>query len=491
LLSQIKTEIDEVDPVRARELIESGDPLIVDVREQDEWDEGHVPGAIHIPRGHLESRIEAAATDRSQPILLYCSAGNRSAFAAKTLRELGYDEPVSLAGGFTDWKRNGFPVELSAGLDPQRRARYSRHLLIPEVGEQGQLKLLDSKILLIGAGGLGSPASLYLAAAGVGRLGIVDADVVDESNLQRQIVHSTERLGEAKVDSAKRTIEALNPDVEVVAYKERLTSENIDRILADGWDVIIDGADNFPTRYLVNDACVLLDKPNVYGSIFRFEGQASVFYARQGPCYRCLYSEPPPPGLVPSCAEGGVLGVLPGIIGSIQAMETIKLILGAGQPLIGRLVLFDALKLQFRELKLEKDPDCPVCGSHPTVTELIDYQAFCGIGAEPSYDGAEITAQELRDEWGRNPDLVVIDVREPHEHEIAHIDGAVLIPLGELPDRLGELDGHREIVTHCHHGARSLKALEILKAAGFSKVRSLRGGIDAWAVNVDPSLPRY
>src|SRR5439155_517256 len=238
-------------------------------------------------------------------------------------------------------------------------------------------------------------------------------------------------------------------------------------------------------------ACVLLDKPNVYASIFRFEGQASVFHAKRGPCYRCLYSEPPPPGLVPSCAEGGVLGVLPGIIGSIQAMETIKLILGAGQPLIGRLVLFDALKLQFRELKLEKDPECPVCGAHPTVTELIDYQAFCGIGAEPSYDGADITAHELRDEWQRNPALVVVDVREPHEYEIAHIDGAVLMPLGELPDRLGELDGHHEIVTHCHHGARSLKALEILKAAGFSKVRSLRGGIDAWAVNVDPALPRY
>ncbi len=276
----------------------------------------------------------------------------------------------------------------------------------------------------------------------------------------------------------------------VETFETRLTSENALDIIRE-FDIVADGTDNFPTRYLVNDACVLLDKPNVYGSIFRFEGQASVFHAKRGPCYRCLYSEPPPPGLVPSCAEGGVLGVLPGIIGSIQAMETIKLILGAGQPLIGRLVLFDALKLQFRELKLEKDPECPVCGAHPTVTELIDYQAFCGIGAEPSYDGAEITAHELRDEWQRNPALVVVDVREPHEYEIVHIDGAVPMPLGELPDRLGELDGHREIVTHCHHGARSLKALEILKAAGFSKVRSLRGGIDAWAVNVDPSLPRY
>ena len=384
LLSQIKAEIDEVDPVRARELIESGDPLIVDVREQDEWDEGHVPGAIHIPRGHLESRIEAAATDRSQPILLYCSGGNRSAFAAKTLQELGYDEPVSLAGGFTDWKRNGFPVELSAGLDPQRRARYSRHLLIPEVGEQGQLKLLDSKILLIGAGGLGSPASLYLAAAGVGRLGIVDADVVDESNLQRQIVHSTERLGEAKVDSAKRTIEALNPDVEVVAYKERLTSENIDRILADGWDVIIDGADNFPTRYLVNDASVWHDIPVVHGSIYRFEGQVTVFKPGDGPCYRCLFPSPPPPELAPSCAEGGVLGVLPGVIGSLQASEALKLALGIGDPLVGRLLLFDALSGEFSDVKIRRDPECPVCGEHPTITEYIDYVEFCASTREPA-----------------------------------------------------------------------------------------------------------
>jgi adenylyltransferase/sulfurtransferase len=297
-------------------------------------------------------------------------------------------------------------------------------------------------------------------------------------------------VGVPKLESAKARIEDLNPNVRVETFETRLTSENALDIIRE-FDIVADGTDNFPTRYLVNDACVLLDKPNVYGSIFRFEGQASVFHASRGPCYRCLYSEPPPPGLVPSCAEGGVLGVLPGIIGSIQALETIKLILGAGDPLIGRLVLFDALKLQFRELKLAKDPDCPVCGFHPTVTSLIDYQAFCGVGAEPSYDGAEITAQELEDEWRRNPDLVVIDVREPHEYEITHIDGALLIPLGQLPDRLGELDGHREIVTHCHHGARSLKALEILKAAGFSKVRSLRGGIDAWAVNVAPSLPRY
>ncbi len=353
-------------------------------------------------------------------------------------------------------------------LSHEEILRYSRHLILPDVGVEGQQKLKAARVLLVGAGGLGSPAALYLAAAGVGTLGLVDFDVVDKTNLQRQILHGTSTVGVSKLESATARIHDLNPNVRVETFETRLTSENALDIIRE-FDIVADGTDNFPTRYLVNDACVLLDKPNVYGSIFRFEGQASVFYARRGPCYRCLYSEPPPPGLVPSCAEGGVLGVLPGIIGSIQAMETIKLILGAGQPLIGRLVLFDALKLQFRELKLEKDPDCP----------------------EPSYDGAEITAQELRDEWRRNPDLVVIDVREPHEHEIAHIGGAVLIPLGELPDRLGELDGHHEIVTHCHHGARSLKALEILKAAGFSKVRSLRGGIDAWAVNVDPSLPRY
>jgi molybdopterin/thiamine biosynthesis adenylyltransferase/rhodanese-related sulfurtransferase len=384
LLAQVRAEIDEVDAVRAREVIENDDPVIVDVREQDEWDEGHIPGAIHIPRGYLESRIEGAAPDRSRQILLYCSAGNRSAFAAKTLQDLGYDESVSLAGGFTDWKRNGFPVELSAGLDAPRRVRYSRHLLIPEVGEQGQLKLLDSKILLIGAGGLGSPASLYLAAAGVGRIGIVDADVVDESNLQRQIVHSTERLGEAKVESAKRTIEALNPDVQVVPYKERLTSENVERILADGWDVIVDGADNFPTRYLVNDASVWHGVPVVHGSIYRFEGQVTVFKPGAGPCYRCLFPAPPPPELAPSCAEGGVLGVLPGVIGSLQASEALKLALGIGEPLVGRLLLFDALSAEFNEVSIRRDPECPVCGEHPTITDYIDYVEFCAGTREPA-----------------------------------------------------------------------------------------------------------
>jgi molybdopterin/thiamine biosynthesis adenylyltransferase/rhodanese-related sulfurtransferase len=377
LLQQTRSEISEVDATEAKARIESGEPVVVDVREQDEWDEGHIPGAVHVPRGHLESRIERLAPDPSRPVVIYCSAGNRSAFAAKTLAELGYEDVVSLAGGFTDWKRNGFPVQLQAGLDAPRRARYSRHLLIPEVGEEGQLKLLESKVLLVGAGGLGSPASLYLAAAGVGRIGIVDADVVDESNLQRQIVHSTESLGEPKVESAKRAIEALNPDVEVVSYRERLTSENIERILADGWDVIVDGADNFPTRYLVNDASVWHDIPVVHGSIYRFEGQVTVFKPHEGPCYRCLFPTPPPPELAPSCAEGGVLGVLPGVIGSLQASEALKLALGIGEPLIGRLLLFDALAATFDEVKLRRDPDCPVCGEQPTITEYVDYVEFC------------------------------------------------------------------------------------------------------------------
>jgi sulfur-carrier protein adenylyltransferase/sulfurtransferase len=384
LLQQTRSEISEIDASHARHRIESGEPVVVDVREQDEWDEGHIPGAVHVPRGHLESRIERLAPDTSRPVVVYCSAGNRSAFAAKTLAELGYEDVVSLAGGFTDWKRNGFPVLLQAGLEAPQRARYSRHLLIPEVGEQGQLKLLDSKILLIGAGGLGSPASLYLAAAGVGRIGIVDADVVDESNLQRQIVHSTESLGEPKVESARRAVEALNPDVEVVAYKERLTSENIERILADGWEVIVDGADNFPTRYLVNDASVWHDIPVVHGSIYRFEGQVTVFKPHQGPCYRCLFPTPPPPELAPSCAEGGVLGVLPGVIGSLQASEALKLALGIGEPLIGRLLLFDALAATFDEVKLRRDPECPVCGEHPTITEYVDYVEFCAGTREPA-----------------------------------------------------------------------------------------------------------
>ena len=369
--------------------------------------------------------------------------------------------------------------------------RYSRHLLLPEVGIAGQRRLKAARVLTVGAGGLGSPLSLYLAAAGVGTIGIVDFDVVDLTNLQRQIVHGTSTLGQLKLDSAEARLGDVNPNVRIEKHETRLTSQNALEILGE-YDIIVDGTDNFPTRYLVNDACVLLGKPNVYGSIFRFEGQASVFYSRQGPCYRCLYSEPPPPGLVPSCAEGGVLGVLPGIIGSIQALETIKWIIGAGDSLVGRLLLFDALKLRFRELQLRKDPSCPICGEQPSIRELIDYEAFCGIGAEPAYDGPEVTAEELsREMQQKGPELVLIDVREPHEWEIAHIEGARLIPLGQLPERLGELDGHAEIVTHCHHGVRSMKALQLLKGAGFNRVRSLAGGIDAWADRIEVGMPRY
>jgi sulfur-carrier protein adenylyltransferase/sulfurtransferase len=375
LLQQVRAGIAEIGAPEAAGLSEA--PVFLDVRERDEWEEGHIPGAVHIPRGSLESRIETAAPDRTRPIVVYCSVGNRSVFATRTLEELGYEDVRSLSGGFTDWKRNGFPTQLPRALDADKRARYSRHLLIPEVGEQGQLTLLDSRILLIGAGGLGSPASLYLAAAGIGRLGIVDADEVDASNLQRQIVHSTETLGTPKVTSAKAAIEALNPDVEVVPYQERLTSENVDRILADGWDVIVDGADNFPTRYLVNDASIWHGIPVVHGSIYRFEGQITVFKPFEGPCYRCLFPTPPPPELAPSCAEGGVLGVLPGIIGSLQANEALKLALGAGDPLVGRLLLFDALETRFDEMRLQRNPDCPVCGESPTITGYIDYVEFC------------------------------------------------------------------------------------------------------------------
>jgi adenylyltransferase/sulfurtransferase len=377
-------------------------------------------------------------------------------------------------------------------LSPAETLRYSRHLILPDIGIAGQQRLKAARVLLVGAGGLGSPAALYLAAAGVGPLGLVDWDVVDVTNLQRQILHGTASVGTSKLESARARLQDLNPHVQVETFAVRLTSENaLDIIRA--FDIIVDGSDNFPTRYLVNDACVLLGKPNVYGSIFRFDGQASVFDARRGPCYRCLFADPPPPDLVPSCAEGGVLGVLPGIIGSIQALETIKLIVGVGETLVGRLLLCDARRMQFRELALSKDPACPVCGDHPTVTELIDYEAFCGVGdgRQEAGHGVEIAAAELKREWTAKPDLVVIDVREPHEYDIARIDGARLIPLSELPGRLGEIDGRAEIVTHCHHGLRSLAALQLLKGAGFGRVRSLRGGIDAWSVDVDPEVPRY
>ena len=378
LLAQVKSEIAEIATPDAHALLGADTlPLFLDVRESGEWQEGHIPGAVHIPRGNLESRVEAMVPDKSREIVVYCAVGARSAFAVKSLAELGYENLTSLAGGFADWKRNGYDFAMPRVLSPAQRARYSRHILIPEVGEEGQQKLLDARVLLIGAGGLGSPSSLYLAAAGVGTLGIVDADVVDDSNLQRQIVHSTKTLGEPKVLSAKRTIEGLNPDVTVIPYEERLTSENVERILADGWDVIVDGADNFPTRYLVNDASVWHDIPVVHGSIYRFEGQVTVFHPHAGPCYRCLYPAPPPPELAPSCAEGGVLGVLPGIVGSLQASEALKLILGAGDTLTGRLLLFDALHTTFDEVAVKKDPSCPVCGDDPTISEYIDYVEFC------------------------------------------------------------------------------------------------------------------
>jgi molybdopterin/thiamine biosynthesis adenylyltransferase/rhodanese-related sulfurtransferase len=380
ILAQVKTEIDEVSSIDARDRLDTADtPLFLDVREPDEWQEGHLPSAIHVPRGNLESRIEALVPDKEREIVVYCAGGSRSAFAAKSLAELGYTNVSSLAGGFTDWKRNGFEYETPRVLSPEQRSRYARHLLIPEVGEKGQQKLLDARVLLIGAGGLGSPASLYLAAAGVGTLGIVDGDVVDDSNLQRQIVHSTDRLGEPKVLSAKRTIEALNPDVRVETYQERLTSDNVERILGAGWDVIVDGADNFPTRSLVNDASVWHNVPVVHGSIYRFEGQITVFHPGVGPCYRCLFPSPPPPELAPSCAEGGVLGVLPGIVGSLQTSEALKLILGAGETLTGRLLLFDALATTFDEVLVKRDPTCPVCGEHPTITDYVDYVEFCNL----------------------------------------------------------------------------------------------------------------
>jgi sulfur-carrier protein adenylyltransferase/sulfurtransferase len=383
LLARVREEIEEISSTDAQARHEAPDnPLFVDVREPDEWEEGHIPGAIHVPRGRLESRIEGLVPDKDRAIVVYCSSGSRSAFASKVLDEMGYDDVVNLAGGFSDWKRNGFEVTIPRALSPEQRARYSRHLLIPEVGEEGQQRLLDARVLLVGAGGLGSPASLYLAAAGVGTLGIVDADVVDQSNLQRQIIHSTERLGEPKVGSAKRTIEALNPDVKVVPFEERLTSENIERILGDGWDVIVDGADNFPTRYLVNDASVWHGIPVVHGSIYRFEGQVTVFAPGIGPCYRCLFPTPPPAELAPSCAEGGVLGVLPGIIGSLQANEALKLILRRGDTLVGRLLLFDALGTTLDEVNVRRDADCPVCGESPTITDYVDYVEFCNARVE-------------------------------------------------------------------------------------------------------------
>ena len=378
-------------------------------------------------------------------------------------------------------------------LSNEEIARYSRHLIMPEVALDGQKKLKQARVLTIGAGGLGAPLAMYLAAAGVGTLGIVDFDVVDESNLQRQIIHGTSDIGRPKMESARDRINDINPNVHVEAYEEALSSENALEIFKD-FDVIVDGTDNFPTRYLVNDACVLTGKPNVYGSIFRFEGQASVFWAKEGPCYRCLYPEPPPPGLVPSCAEGGVLGILPGAIGTIQATETVKLILGIGEPLIGRLLLYDALGMSFREMKLRKDPNCPVCGENPSVTELIDYQEFCGIpqaNAQATADEVpEITVQELKKRLDNGENLSVLDVREPHEYEVANI-GARLIPLNELPERLAELDRDVPLAVHCKTGGRSARAVKLLQETGFQNAFNVEGGITAWSEAIDPSVPKY
>ncbi len=380
-----------------------------------------------------------------------------------------------------------------AALSKEEVLRYSRHLIMPEVAMEGQLKLKQAKVLCVGTGGLGAPLGLYLAAAGVGRIGLIDFDAVDFTNLQRQVLFGTGDVGKPKIAAAAARLRDLNPEIQIDTFETHLTSENALEIFKD-YELIVDGTDNFPTRYLINDACVLLGKPNIYGSIFRFEGQITIFGFPGGPCYRCLYPEPPPPGLVPSCAEGGVLGVLPGIVGTIQAAETLKLILGKGEPLIGRLLLFDALGMRFRELKLRKNPECPVCGSHRTITKLIDYEQFCGIRGEeaPAVQTSvpDITPRELKARLDRGDDLYILDVREPHEYQICNIGGH-LLPLGELSRRAAELDSSREIVAHCRSGKRSAEAVEFLRKAGFRKLWNLKGGILAWSDEVDPSIPKY
>jgi len=379
LMEEARRDVPEVgvDAVGAR--LGSGPAVVLlDVREREEFREGHIDGAISLPRGFLEIRVEESIPAKDTPIVTCCAGGTRSLIAARTLKEMGYTNVVSMAGGFTAWKNAGLPFSQDHQFSPEQLIRYSRHFLLPEVGESGQARLLKARVLLLGAGGLGSPTALYLAAAGVGTLGVVDHDVVDLSNLQRQILHTNDRLGMPKVESARMTIEALNPDVRVVMYRERLSAENALAIFRD-YDVVVDGCDNFPTRYLVNDACVMLGKPNVHGSIFQFEGMATVFAPGRGPCYRCLYPEPPPPGAAPSCAEAGVLGVLPGLVGCVQALETIKLVLGAGRPLIGRMVHFDTLGMEVRINRLRRDPACPMCGDHPSITALVDYEEFCGL----------------------------------------------------------------------------------------------------------------
>src|SRR6516164_539438 len=386
IMRQARKQVPEWSPSQVHEALavqheagpENQEIVLVDVREKLEWNEGHIPGAIHVPRGYLELQIEEAVPDKSKTVVLYCAGGVRSLIAGVTLQQMGYQNAISMSGGFGQWKGNGYPFVQPRMMSEAQAKRYSRHLLVPEVGEQGQFKLLDSRVLLVGAGGLGSPAAYYLAAAGVGTLGIIDADVVDESNLQRQILHANDRVGMPKVESAKQTLQALNPDVKVITYQDKLTSANIMDIIKD-YDIIVDGCDNFPTRYLVNDACILANKPNVHGSIFQFEGQATVFYPYKGPCYRCLYPEPPPADMAPSCAEAGVLGVLPGLIGVIEALEAIKLILDKGDSLIGRLLCFNTLTMEINTLKLRRDPNCPMCGDHPTIHQLIDYEEFCSL----------------------------------------------------------------------------------------------------------------
>jgi adenylyltransferase/sulfurtransferase len=380
IMAEARKEIPEVSAQQVNELLKNNgnSPVLLDVRESDEWRQGHLEGALSLPRGFLEIKVESAVPNKETPIIAYCAGGVRSLLAAKVMKEMGYQNVSSMAGGYAAWKNGGFKWVQDFQYTPEQLIRYSRHFLLPEVGEDGQAKLLQAKVLMVGAGGLGSPSAYYLAAAGVGTIGIIDNDVVDISNLQRQILHANDRVGKPKVDSAKQTLEGLNPDVRVSPYQAKLTSENIMEIIKD-YDLVVDGCDNFPTRYLVNDACVLAGKPNVHGSIFQFEGQATVFYPGKGPCYRCLYPEPPPAEMAPSCAEAGVLGVLPGLIGVIEALEAIKIILGKGETLVGRLLHFNTLTMEINTLKLRRDPNCPMCGDHPTIRELIDYEEFCSL----------------------------------------------------------------------------------------------------------------
>ncbi|GIV16083.1 MAG: molybdenum cofactor biosynthesis protein MoeB [Armatimonadota bacterium] len=472
-----------------------------------------IPGALQMYTGNQgEVQVQASTVGEALQALteaypdlrkhLYNEQGRLRSFVNVYLGEedtrylQGLETPVkdgdtlmivpSIAGGSQ-------ALAEEVALDNEEILRYSRHLILPDVAMEGQLKLKAAKVLCVGAGGLGAPLALYLAAAGVGTIGLVDFDTVDLTNLQRQVLYTTADVGRPKLEVAKERLQAINPHIEIRTHETRLTRDNALDILSD-YDIVVDGTDNFATRYLVNDACVLLGKPNVYGSIFRFEGQASVFFAKEGPCYRCLYPEPPPPGLVPSCAEGGVLGVLPGIVGTIQAMETIKLILGKGEPLIGRLLLFNALKMQFREMKLRKNPNCPVCGERPIIRELIDYEEFCGVrGGEeaPAEIVEEITPSELKRRLESGEDIFLLDVREPVEWQICHLDGAVLIPMNTVPARMHELDSAKEMVVYCRSGKRSAQVVAFLKAAGFRKVKNLQGGILQWSDEVDPTVPKY